>query len=76
MAKHQVVLNKIDDAKRDVARAEAELERLMANIEEAPRAEKTTVSEGLQQAFALLRAARTDLAVLESLLSDPDDPIA
>ena len=75
MANQRTVLNKIDDAKRDVARAEAELERLMATIEEAPRAEKTTVSEGLQHAFALLREARTDLAVLESLVSDPDDPL-
>jgi len=47
MANKRTVLNKIDDAKRDVAQAEAELERLMASIEEAPRAEKTTVSEGL-----------------------------
>jgi hypothetical protein len=73
MAKRQQLLSKIEHAKQDVSRAELELGRLLGELEGAPRAEKTTLSQGLELAFGLLRAAKTDLAELEVMVSAEDE---
>lgn len=65
---------KIEAAKRHVAAAEAELDQLMKEVRVEPRSRKMTVSDVMQSAFDKLRAARSDVATLELLLSTSDGP--
>ena len=68
------VLAKIESAKNQMGAAEADLDRVIRDIRIAPRAQKTTISDALQKAFAELRAARARLVELEQLVvADPDD---
>ena len=71
--KDKIVLDEIRAAKNGVADAESDLARLMKAIEVAPRAEKTTISEALHDAFQKLRDAREHLGKLETLLLAKDD---
>jgi hypothetical protein len=64
-----LLLEKLAQAKHDVSAAEVDLERLLAALEVTPRAEKTTVSQVIEDAFTKLRAARVDLADLEKLIA-------
>lgn len=57
-------------AKRAVADAEADLERLLRELRVTVRAEKTTISAALEAAFAKLRSARTELDALESAFEE------
>jgi ElaB/YqjD/DUF883 family membrane-anchored ribosome-binding protein len=68
MKNKELMLAKIDRAKEDVTQAASELERLMRELSDTPRAEKTTVSRVMEDAFSKLRAARSDLADLENLI--------
>ncbi len=68
MEKKKLLLSKIDRAKTDVTEAEADLERLIRELSATPRAEKTTVSRVVEDAFGKLRAAKSDLAELEKLI--------
>ena len=63
------LLEKIDTAKSEVAAAETQLEQLLKEISVAPRAEKMTVSRVVEDAFSKLRAAKSDLQLLEELLA-------
>jgi hypothetical protein len=71
--KESTALVEIQAAKADVIDAEDDLAKLMSEIESAARAEKTTISEGLQKAFHKLRAAREHLDALEKLAQGKDD---
>ena len=73
MSKRDNLLSKIDAAKRHVTAAEEELDKLMSELRAEPRAEKTTVSEVMQSTFDKLRAAKSDVATLEQLLSAIED---
>jgi hypothetical protein len=73
MTKKQLLLSKIDEAKRDVTAAETALASLLAKVDVAPRAEKTTVSQVVEEAFSKLRLTKTDLADLEKLIIDSED---
>jgi hypothetical protein len=73
MTKKHLLLSKIDDAKRDVTAAETALTSLLAQVDVAPRAEKTTVSQVMEEAFSKLRLTKADLAELEKLISASDD---
>ncbi|MGK3991665.1 hypothetical protein [Sorangium sp. So ce1024] len=64
----KTLLEKVTAAKQEIADAESNLERALGEIQVAPRADKTTVSEVVQEAFAKLRAARTNLIELEGLV--------
>jgi hypothetical protein len=69
--KTSAILAKIEEATREMAAAEGDLDRLLREIRVAPRAEKTTISEVVQKAFAELRAARSKLVELqEDLIAD------
>lgn len=73
MRQKERLIQLIESAKRDVTEAETDLETVLAQIIEAPRAEKITVSAVVDSAFAKLRAAREILADAERLVtSDPD----
>ncbi len=71
--KGSTILEAIRVANKGVAEAETDLARLLNNIETAPRAEKTTISEAIRQAFQKLRDAREHLGKLETLIRDEDD---
>jgi hypothetical protein len=62
------VLEEIRMAKSCVADAETDLAGLLKEMEGAPRAAKTTMSEALQGAFQKLRDAREHLGNLETLI--------
>ena len=64
-----LLASKLDAAKRDVTEAEADIEKLIAELRATVRADKTTISAGLAAAFNKLRAARFHLEALETLLA-------
>ena len=66
--KRNRLLEKINTAKAEVDAAEGQLEQVMKEINVAPRAQKTTVSKVVEEAFSKLRAAKSDLDVLEQML--------
>jgi hypothetical protein len=70
--KDNIVLQEIRVAKDSVTDAESDLTRLLKEIEGAPRAEKTTISEALRSAFQKLRDAREHLGKLEILIGKDD----
>ena len=65
-SEHQVVA-KIHETKTAISAAEGELQRLVGEIERLPRAEKTTITEAVRDAFARLDEAKAKLAELEIL---------
>jgi hypothetical protein len=71
--KDKLVLEEIEAAKNDVADAETDLARLLSEIQAAPRAEKTTISEALRIAFQKVREGREHIVKLETLLRGKDD---
>jgi hypothetical protein len=64
----KIVLEEIRAARKGVAEAENVLVGLLSEVKVAPRAEKTTISEALHDAFEKLRGAREHLGKLETLL--------
>ena len=67
------VMEEIKAAKGGVTDAEHDLTRLLRQVQTAPRAEKTTISDALHAAFEKLREAREHLGTLETLLTEKDD---
>ena len=51
----------LEIAKRDLARAEAEVDTALSALHAAPRAEKTGVTRAVEDAFDKVRAARRAL---------------
>jgi hypothetical protein len=64
------LLEKINASKREMGEAETDLEKVLRELRTAPRAEKTTISKVVEDAFAKLRAARKNLIDLERLISE------
>jgi hypothetical protein len=69
----EIILEEIRVAKNGVADAERELARVLTELEVAPRADKTTISEALHNAFQKLSDARQHLGTLEPLIRGKDD---
>jgi hypothetical protein len=69
----KIILEEIRVAKNVVADAEGDLAKLLKEIDAAPRAEKTTISEALHNAFRKLRDACEHLGKLETLIRGEDD---
>jgi hypothetical protein len=65
-------LEKVDAARRDIVDAENYLGRVLREIETAPRADKTTISKVVEEAFLKLKAARANLVDLESAVTESD----
>jgi len=61
---------KLEEAKRHVTDAEANMEKLIRELRVTARAEKTTISLALESAFTTLRSARLNLEALEVLLRE------
>ncbi len=70
--KKDLFLTKIESAERDMLAAEEELATALRDLEVLPRAEKTTITAVLEEAFAKVRAARTNLSDLEKLVADEE----
>lgn len=58
----------LDAAKREICDAEADLRTALSGLEGVLRAEKTTISAALEDAFAKLEAARERLVALEKIV--------
>jgi hypothetical protein len=65
-----VLLEKVAAAKRDISDAESQLEKVLLEIQGARRADKTTISKVVEDAFAKLRLVRTNLVDLERLVEN------
>lgn len=63
---------KIDIALTEVNAAETALATLLLELRRAPRAEKVTVTDVVENAFARLRTARQELARLHDLVAADD----
>ena len=70
--KEQLVLAEVHSAKNAIADAESDLAQLLSEIQVASRAEKTPISEAMQNGFHKLRAAREHLVALEKLARGED----
>ena len=63
----------ISVAERELSEAEAELDGAIGEIRVALRADKTTVTAAVEEAFAKLRRARNTVTELEArLVSTPE----
>jgi hypothetical protein len=72
--KKAALVAEIESTSQDIKAAEHDLDRVLREIQVAPRAEKTTITEVVEKAFVTLRAARERLTRLEqSLLAEADD---
>ena len=58
----------LESARSAIAKAEADLEEALSQVQAAPRAQKVRISEVLEVAFAELRDAKGKLARLEALI--------
>jgi hypothetical protein len=64
----QTILAKVQGASLEVTEAADDLDKLLAAIKSAPRAEKTTISTLVEEAFARLKSARVALSDVEKLV--------
>ncbi len=61
--------SKVDAAIAEVTAAEGALDGVLRELRAGARAEKVTVSSGVEQAFVRLRAARAELARLRDVVA-------
>ena len=64
----QTVLAKVKTAATEVSDAATDLDKLLKELKAAPRAEKTTVSKVVEEAFSRLKNARVALSDVEKIL--------
>jgi hypothetical protein len=64
----QTILAKVQGASQEVTEAADDLDKLLAAIKAAPRAEKTTISKLVEEAFSRLTSARVALSDVEKLV--------
>jgi hypothetical protein len=69
----KTVLAKIQTASTEVSDAASDLDKLLSELDAAPRAEKTTVSKVVAAAFSRLKGARVALSEVEKILKDELD---
>jgi hypothetical protein len=63
-----VILSKIETAQAEVGESVRALDELLAALASAPRAEKTTVTKVVEDAFSRLNGARASLTEVIRLL--------
>jgi hypothetical protein len=64
----QTILTKVHTAATEVSESVDDLDKLLAELKSAPRAEKTTISKIVEAAFLRLKNARVALTDVETLL--------
>jgi hypothetical protein len=67
--KKQTLLAKVDTATQEVSDAAEALAKLLSDLQKAPRAEKTTISNIVEEAFTRLKTARTALSDVKKILA-------
>jgi cell division protein FtsB len=67
------VIAKVQQAKQELAAAEAALEHAIADMRDRDRAQKEIIAPALEAAFARLVAARAALVDLEQLVEEQGD---
>jgi hypothetical protein len=66
------ILASINAGAKEIGEAEQHLGKILLELRVAPRAEKTTISDEVQEAFDRLRNARINLEALEKLVAGMD----
>lgn len=61
---------RLEAALTEVTEAETALEQVLQELRGGTRAEKVTISAGVESAFARLRVARAELAALRERIAD------
>jgi hypothetical protein len=64
----ETILTKVQIAATEVSESVDDLDKLLAALKAAPRAEKTTISKIVEEAFLRLKHARSALADVETLV--------
>lgn len=64
----QTILTKVQIAATEVSESVNELDKLLADLKTAPRAQKTTISKIVEEAFVRLKNARVALIDVEKLV--------
>ncbi len=64
----QTILSKVGIAATEVSESADDLAKLLSDLKSAPRAEKTTISKIVEEAFLRLKHARVALSDVETLL--------
>jgi hypothetical protein len=72
--KKRLLLQKIEEAEREIAAAEHELSTAVREVGGRARADKTVTTRVVETAFDKLRAARSRLIDLKALVAADDDP--
>lgn len=68
----KILLEKVAAAKQDIMEAENHLERVLQEVQTAPRADKAIISKVVEDAFSKLKTVRTNLLEVESLVKGDD----
>jgi hypothetical protein len=66
----RVLLEKVAAAKRDIIDAENNLERVLQEVQTAPRADKAIISKVVEEAFSKLKTVRTNLLDVERMVNE------
>jgi hypothetical protein len=67
--KKQTLLAKVTSATEEVGDAATALDKLLKDLKTAPRAEKTTISNIVEEAFTRLKAARVALSDAQKIIA-------
>jgi phosphomevalonate kinase len=73
MVDKHALLAEVHSAQSEVTKAEEALSKLLREIRASARAEKTTISKALEEAFDTLRGARQHLGTLEKMAGGDDE---
>jgi len=71
--KKQTILSKVHLASTEVSESVTDLDKLLAELEASPRAQKTTISKIVEAAFSRLKTARLALTDVEKLLAKEEE---
>lgn len=66
--KKETILAKVQTASSEVSDAASDLAKLLSEIKSSPRAQKTTISKVVEEAFSRLKTARVALSDVEKIL--------
>lgn len=69
----QTVLSKVQLAAAEVSESVSDLDKLLSDLKSAPRAEKTTLSKIVEDAFSRLKNARVALADVQKIIEKEEE---
>ena len=71
----EAALASLQEAKDEVAASEAQLERVISELQVAPPAAQPGISEVVEQALGLLRDARAKVVIAEEVLAKRQEAV-